>query len=330
MALLLSRSDVASVLRMPEAIEAVERALIQLARGQASMPPRALVRIDHARATHLSMPALVGGEQGGLAVKLVTTFPDNPARHRLPTVLGLVVLHDVDTGAALAVMDASLLTAIRTGAASGVATRWLANPGASRVGVIGAGVQAERQLEAVGVVRPVRSARVYDPDADRAARFAARMEAELAVATRPVSSARAAVEGSDIVIVATTSGSPVLEGRWLEPGQHVNAIGAHTPATREVDTEAILRSRVFADQREACLNEAGEILVPIGEGVVGPEHVLGSIGEVATGAVAGRTDRNDITLFKSVGLAVEDVAASRLVYDRAREAGLGRELDFGA
>ena len=330
MALLLTRSDVAAVLRMSEAIDAVEEALVRLARGRAFMPQRAVLRIAERSATHLSMPALVEGDGGGMAVKLVTTYPANPATRGLPTIMGVLVLHDPETGGVLAVMDASLLTAIRTGAASGVATRHLARPDARRVGLIGAGVQAERQLEACAVVRSVADARVFDPEPGRAERFAGRMGALLGIEVRPAASARDAVDEADVVVVATTSTTPVLEGSWLVPGQHVCAIGSHTPETREVDTEAVVRSRVFADDREACLAEAGDLLIPIREGAIGRDHLRGGIGEVVTGAIPGRRRHDDITLFKSVGLAVEDVAAARLVYDRARAAGLGQELDFNA
>lgn len=327
MTLLLTRHDVESLVTIREAIDAVEAAFRAYAAGLVVMPPRAVVRLDAHRATHLSMPAAMLGTPAVLAVKLVTTFPANPAKG-LPAVLGLAVLHDADTGEVLAVMEAGRLTALRTGAASGVATKYLARPEAAAVALIGAGVQAAMQLDAVCAVRPIVSCRVFDADAQRAASFAERAVSRLGLTASVAESARDVVPGADIVIVATSSSKPVLKGRWLESGQHVIAIGTHTPDSREVDSEVVARSRVVPDLREACLAEAGDLLIPIREGVITPDDVGPSLGEVVAGTELGRQRTDQITFFKSVGLALEDAAVAELAYRQALARGVGARFDF--
>lgn len=329
MALLLNRGDVATLVTMSEAIDEIEAAFGELAAGRVAMPQRTVIRLDDRRATHLSMPAALLGGSGALTVKIVTTFPGNAARG-IPAVQGLVLVHDAGTGSVQAVLDAGWLTALRTGATSGVATRHLARAGARRVGLLGAGVQAQQQLAAVCAVRSIESCAIYDLQpaaAERCGRIAAD---RLGLRAEVVTSARAAVEGADVVVVATSSPVPVLEGRWLEAGQHVNVIGAHTPETREVDTTAIVRSRVVPDARDACLAEAGDLLIPIREGAITPDHVGPGLDQVVAGGAPGRERDDQITLFKSVGLAVEDLAVAGLAYRKAAAAGLGASFEFGA
>ncbi|MFB3854588.1 MAG: ornithine cyclodeaminase family protein [Vicinamibacterales bacterium] len=328
MALLLNRNDVRNLLDMPDAIAAVEKAFRELAAGQVDMPQRAAVHVPAHRGLHLSMPAWVGGGVSGLGVKIVTVYPDNPSKHHLPTVLAIVLLNDPETGNPVALMDAGYMTAVRTGAVSGVATKYMARADAQTVGVFGAGVQAETQLEAMCAVRKIRSATVYDVDAGRAKDYASRMSARCSIDVVAAQNARDAVEGQDIVVTASTAREPVFDGRWLAAGQHINAVGAHTPSTRELDTATVVRSRVVADLPEACLVEAGELIIPISEGAIGKDHIRGGLGDVVSGAIPGRQADADITLFKSVGLALQDVAVARLVYDRARGNGAGKEFSF--
>jgi alanine dehydrogenase len=329
MPLLLTRKDVESVLTMPDAIAAVEEGFRQLALGRVVMPQRTAIRIPAHHGLHLGMPAFLAGDDSGagaaLALKAVTVYPDNPAQHNLPTTIGTLVLNDPRTGALLAIMDAGLLTAIRTGAASGVATRHLARKGASTVGVFGAGGQARTQLEAVCAVRSIKQAVVYDPVPPARDRFAAEMSAKLSIPVQAVDSPRACVE-NDIVVAASASRTPIFEGAWLLPGTHINGIGSHSPDARELDTETIRRCRVIADHAPACLVEAGDLLIPIQEGAITESHIQASLGEVITGAKPGRTSAEEITLFKSVGLAVQDAAAAARVYELARKAGIGTEV----
>jgi alanine dehydrogenase len=328
MTLLLNRQDVAGLLTMNDAIRAVEEAFRQLALGQVIMPQRTAIRIAGHNGLHLGMQAYIGGELDALALKVVTVYTENPGRHGLPTTIGVLLLNDARTGAPLAVMDAGYLTAVRTGAVSGVATKYLARPDASRVGIFGAGVQAKAQLRAMCAVRPIRAAQVYDVDVTRARSYAEEMSGELKISVTPVESPRAAVEGMDVVVLASSASQPVLDGDWLVAGQHINGIGSHAPHARELDTKAIVKSKVIADYPEACLVEAGDLIIPIKEGAIGKDHIHAGLGDVIVGLKPGRQTREEITLFKSVGLALQDVSTAHLVYQKALEAKVGTEFRF--
>jgi ornithine cyclodeaminase/alanine dehydrogenase len=319
---------VAGLLTIEDAIGAVEEAFRQLALGHVTMPQRTAIRMPERHGLQLGMPAYIGGSVNALALKVVTVYPENPVKHGMPTTIGILLLNDPTTGEPLAVMDAGFMTAVRTGAVSGVATKYLARKGARTVGVFGAGVMAQWQLAAVCAVRAIESAVVYDKDEARAESFAAEMSGRLARPVSRVARPRQAVDGQDIVIVATSATEPVLDGAWLAPGQHVNAIGSHAPGARELDTAAVVRSRVFPDYVEACLAEAGDILIPLNEGAIGRDHLRASLGEVIAGLKAGRERDDEITLFKSVGLAIQDVATARLVYERARDRKIGVDFAF--
>lgn len=328
MTLLLSRNEVARLLTMKDAITAVEDAFCQLAQGHVTMPQRTAIRVEDHRGTHLGMPAYIGGRVDALALKVVTVYPQNPTQHHLPTTIGLLVLSDPRTGAPLAVMDASYLTAMRTGAASGVATKYLARPDARRVGIFGAGVQAQTQLSAMACVRALEGAWVYDSNAAKAKSFADEMTKVLNLPVVAVDRPRAAVDGMDIIVAASSAVEPVFDGAWLVAGQHINAVGAHAPHTRELDTETIVRSKVFVDAVECALVEAGDILIPMKEGVIGAAHIRAGIGEVIVRQKPGREYDEEITLFKSVGLALQDASTAAMVYRMAREQKAGVEYSF--
>ena len=328
MTLLLNKKDVASLLTMADAIRTVEEAFRQLALGHVTMPQRTAIRVAEHNGVHLGMPAWIGGDIGALALKVVTVYPQNPAQYSLPTIMGVLLLSDPKTGAPLAVMDASYLTAIRTGAASGVATRHLARENARTVGVFGAGVQAETQLEAVASVRKLTRVQVYDPDTARARAYAERMAVRLSLDVTPAETARAAVEGMDIIITASSAHEPVFDGAWLVPGQHINGVGSHTPDARELDTKTIVRSTVIADLPSACLAEAGDVMLPIQEGAIDHTHLRAGLGEVIAGLKPGRVRDDEITLFKSVGLALQDASTASVVYKRALDARVGVEFAF--
>ncbi|MBI2835859.1 MAG: ornithine cyclodeaminase family protein, partial [Acidobacteria bacterium] len=262
MTLLLNQNDVASLLTMPEAIDVVEEAFRQLALGNVTMPQRTVIRIAQHHGLHFGMPGYIGGDGDALGVKVVTVYPDNPTKYGLPTTIGTLLLGDPKTGAPLAVMEAGHLTAIRTGAAGGVAARHLARPDARTVGIFGAGVQARTQLSGVCAVRKIERAHVYDADSERARSYADEMQQRLGIAVKVVGEPRDAVEGMDVVVLASSSPTPVLDGAWLLPGQHINAVGSHSPGARELDTTAVARSKVIADLASACLVEAGDIMIP--------------------------------------------------------------------
>ena len=328
MTLLLSRNDVARLLTMKDAIAAVEEAFCQLARGNVTMPQRTAIRVAAHGGTHLGMPAYIGGDMDALALKVVTVYPQNPAQHHLPTTIGLLVLSDPRTGAPLAVMDASYLTAMRTGAVSGVATKHLARPDAKRVGIFGAGVQAETQLSAIACVRTLDGAWVYDTDTAKAKSYADQMTKTLTLPVVAVNTPREAVAGMDIIVAASSASEPIFDGTWLEAGQHINGVGSHAPHTRELDTKTIVRSKVFVDSVDACLVEAGDLLIPIKEGAIDKSHIRAGLGEVAAGMKPGRESDKEITLFKSVGLALQDASTAQMVYEMALKQKAGVEYSF--
>ena len=324
--LILTRRDVEHLLTMPDAIAAVEEGFRRLAVGAVEMPQRLATPIAPYNGIHLSMPAFVAGDPGALTVKVVTVYNDNRSRYNLPTIHAVLLLHDVRTGKPLALMDAEHLTAMRTGAVSGVATRYMARPDARVVTIFGAGVQAGPQLLAMAAVRPIQQVYVIAREDPRA--FAAHMADRLRIPVTAPPDIRSAVEAADILCTATNSPTPLFPGEWLKPGVHINAIGAYTRTTRELDTEAVRRSRVVVDRRQAAQVEAGDILIPMQEGAIGPAHIVAELAEVVTGAVAGRTSPEEITLFKSVGLALQDAMTAALVYRRAKEQGVGQEVEL--
>jgi ornithine cyclodeaminase/alanine dehydrogenase len=329
MPLLLTRKDVEAVLTMQDAIAAVEEGFRQLALDRVIMPQRTAIRIADLHGLHLGMPAYVGGAEGegSLALKVVTVYPDNPAKYNLPTTIGTLLLNDPRTGALVAIMDAGFLTAMRTGAASGVATKYLARDDAHTVGVFGAGVQARTQLMAVCEVRPIERAVVCDPRKEARDEYAADMSHRLSISVDPTDDARACAE-NDIIVTASSSRTPVFEGAWLAPGTHINGVGSHSPGARELDTETVRRATVVPDHAPACLAEAGDLIIPIQEGIVTEDHVHASLGEVVAGLKPGRRSAEEITLFKSVGLAVQDAASAARVYELAQAAGVGVEIEM--
>nr|HID12435.1 ornithine cyclodeaminase family protein [Anaerolineae bacterium] len=329
MPLLLTRKDVETVLTMKDAIAAVEEGFRQLALGNVVMPQRTAIRIPAYHGLHLGMPAYIGetGDGGALALKVVTVYPDNPSQYGLPTTIGTLLLNDPRTGALVAIMDAGFLTAMRTGAASGVATKYLAREDARSVGVFGAGVQARTQLMAVCEVRPIERAVVCDPVQEARELYAAEMSERLSIPVEPTDDPRACVE-NDVIVAASTSKTPVFDGTWLAPGTHLNGIGSHSPDAREFDTETIRRAKVVADHVPACLAEAGDLLIPIQEGAITDEHIHAGLGEVVAGLRPGRESPEEITLFKSVGLAVQDAATAARVCELAQAAGVGVEVEI--
>jgi ornithine cyclodeaminase len=331
-ALFLGHRDVADLLPMGECIEAVAGALLALAEERALQPLRQVLWLPDRSGLLVTMPggiapAAGGGEEGVLGVKTISVFPDNPA-HGEESHQGLVVLFDAVRGKPFALVDAASVTAIRTAAASAVATRALAREDADELAILGTGVQARTHLDAMCCVRRLRRVRVWSRDRDKARRFAEEEGTRWGLKIEAVGSAREAVKGAGLICTVTSARHPVLEGDWLAEGAHVNAVGACTPAARELDSEAVARSCLYVDRRESALNEAGDILIPLSEGAIDEGHIQGEIGEVLAGRVPGRGSAEEVTLFKSLGLAVEDLAAGLLVYRKALTAGRGVRLDL--
>ncbi len=295
---------------MAGAIGAVREALADLSAGRALVPARTSLEVPGRRTTALVMPAFLP-RTGRLGVKLISLCEDNPAKG-LPLAQAVTILMDADDGTPLAVLDATYLTAIRTGAAAGVATDVLARRNARVAAIFGAGVQGRTQLEAIAAVRPLRKAFVFDVDPRAAAVYAAEMGRKLSLEIEPASSS-ATLREADIVSTATTSAAPVFADRDLKPGVHINAIGSYKPHVREVPGETVRRAAVFVDERRSALEEAGDLIIPIREGLIDESHVRAEIGEVLAGLKPGRASDDETTLFKSVGNAVLDLAVASLV-----------------
>jgi ornithine cyclodeaminase len=273
------------------------------------------------------MPAALGAPPA-IGLKAITVFPGNHGTE-LDSHQGAVLLFEGGRGRLLAVMDATAITAIRTAAVSGLATSRLAREDAGDLAILGTGVQARTHLEAMRLARPLRRVRAFGRDPGRVRAFVADAAKRCGLEVEPAATAREAVEGADIVCTVTSSSEPVLRGGWLAPGAHVNAVGACLPAARELDTAAVARSSVFVDRRESALNEAGDILIPMKEGAVTGDHIQAEIGDVVVGRHPGRRSREEITLFKSLGLAVEDVASAQVVYRNAERREVGTWVELG-
>jgi ornithine cyclodeaminase/alanine dehydrogenase len=323
--LILTREDVRAVVSMQDAIGVLEQTFRELGAGEAIMPTRIAMEAQEANGFMLAMPAYLK-RTGALGVKVVSSYPDNPRTVGMPTIQAVILYYDGATGERLALMEGTYLTALRTGATSGLATKYLANADSHVAGVIGSGAQAETQLEAVCSVRKITGARVYSLTPAHAASFAERMSSRVGIEVRPVSEAKEAVEGCSIVITATSSKIPVLSGHWLTPGTHINAVGSHTAGARELDADTIRKSKVVVDSWAAASQEAGDLLIPIAEGLIAKTHVYGELADLAMGRKPGRSSPREITVFKSVGLAIEDVAVAKLVYERGKASGIGLEV----
>jgi alanine dehydrogenase len=320
--LLLSESDVHQVLSMPDLIAAMETALVQFSAGRVQQPLRTVLEVGERHAFFGVMPAFVP-DADALGTKLVTVFGSNTALG-LPTHLATILLLDPKTGQLLAVMDGRYITESRTAAVSAVSVKHLALPDAETLALIGSGVQARSHLEAIGHVRQLREVRVWSPQPDSRERFANEMQAHSAAPIVPAPTAAAAVRGANIVALVSSSREPVVRSEWIGDGTHICAVGACRPDQREMDTAVVKRARVFVDSRTGAFAEAGDVVIPINEGAFGREHIAGELGELAAGTIAGRQNRNQVTIFKSLGMAVEDVAAAQLAMTRATEKGLGR------
>jgi ornithine cyclodeaminase len=323
---LLTGAEVVRLLPMESCIAAMEEVLEALARGAAMLPLRMVLHLPGGRGMFAVMPAQTD-QPAAFGLKAITIFPEN-AGTGFDSHQGAVLLFEPAHGALVAILDAAAVTAIRTAAVSAVATRLLARPDAGDLAILGTGVQARSHLDAMRAVRPVHRVRVWSRQGVHRNAFVEWARRERGVVVEPCDTAREAVAGADLICTVTASHQPVLAGAWIAPGAHLNAVGASRPTARELDTEAVRRARVFVDRRESALHEAGDILIPRGEGAITDAHVLGELGDLLLGRVVGRVSPDDITLFKSLGLAVEDVAAAHRAWCEAvrLDAGLVVEL----
>ena len=320
---ILSSDDVRNALPMKEAISGMKRAFSCLSSGQVEMPIRSRVPITEQDGVLLTMPAALP-EDGELAVKLVTVFGKNPGRG-FPLIHAVVIALDINNGRIKALMDGEVLTAVRTGAAVGAATDLLALKDASSVGIIGSSKLAQSLMEAVCTVRSIEQVRVFSPNPEHAQKCAEEMSGNGPVPNnvRAVPSSKNAIKDADIVCTATTSNTPVIAFENLKQGVHINAVGAFKPEMQEIDVETIVNALVVADSRESVLAEAGDIVIPINQGLITHEHVHAEIGELNNKTKNGRTSAEEITLFKSCGVAVQDAVSAGIILKNAESKNLG-------
>ena len=308
---------------MPEAVEAMKEAFAELSTGRATAPQRLVLPVEPAGGSTLLKPALT---RSGLGAKLVSVFPGNRSRG-LPTVSGLMVLLDRDTGVPTALCDGTFLTAWRTGAASGAATDLLARQNVRTAALFGCGAQARTQALAIDAVRRLETIRVFARTASAVEDFCAEMQPRLRARLVALTSPRQAIDGAEVICTATSSSSPVFDGRTLGPGVHINGVGSFTAEMQEVDAETVGRSRVFVDSRSAALAEAGDLVTAARAGRTTPTEWT-ELGEVAAGTRPGRRSSQEITFFKSVGVAVQDVVALVRALEGARRLGLGTVVEL--
>ncbi|MCX6234853.1 MAG: ornithine cyclodeaminase family protein [Bacteroidetes bacterium] len=325
MTLILNRNDVMSVLTMKDCMDAVEQAFAELTNGTAVLPLR--TNISPPDGVSLYMPAYLK-QMKALACKVVTVYKNNPARFNLPVVIGKVLLQDPESGDVLCIMDGGYLTAVRTGAASGVATKYLARKDDEQIaGIFGTGVQARQQLLAIAEARKLSKAFIFDIADSAMDKFISDIQNKV---NFPIMKAKNADDmvTADIICTATSSAVPIFNGKKIRPGTHINGIGSHSPNARELDSDIIRRSKFIGDSREACFSEAGDIIIPVKEGIIDESHFYAELGEIITGKKIGRITSGEITLFKSNGLAIQDTATAKLVYDKAKAAGIGINISI--
>ena len=321
---LLTEDHVKSLLTMPELITAMEAAIARFSAREVLQPVRTVLSVGPTKAFFGVMPAYIE-QPPRLGTKLVTVFNENHAKG-LPSHLATIVLLDPETGALLALMDGRYITESRTAAVSAVSARHLARADASTLAIIGSGVQARSHLEALAEVRNLREVRIWSPNAHSRERFISDMSGNVSARLQNSRSAQQAVEGADLIVLVTSSPTPVIEDAWVAPGAHVVSVGACRPDQREMAPDLVARARLFVDSRAAALVESGDVVMGLGEERFGEGHIAGEVGEVVLGRVAGRQSEDQVTVFKSLGMAVEDVVSADLVYRKALENGAGTEL----
>jgi ornithine cyclodeaminase len=325
--LFVNEAGVHEILTMDACIPLMREALVTLGRGDAVQPLRSMVRLPDGSGVLGLMPGYLGAPRS-FGLKVVSVMPGNHGT-AFDSHQGVVMLFGVTHGEPLAIIDATSITAIRTAAVSGAATDALARKDAGDLALIGSGVQARTHLDAMRAVRPLRRVRVWSRTASNAAQFASTEGARIGIVIEAAASAEDTVRGADLVCTTTSAKTPVLNGAWLSPGAHINAVGACFAANRELDTEAVRRARFFTDRRESCMAESGDFRIPRDDGAITDAHLLGELGEVFAGTLPGRMSPDDVTVFKSLGIAIEDLASAHYIHARALESGAGTWLEWG-
>jgi alanine dehydrogenase len=324
--LLLSETQVQSLIEIDELIAALERSHTQYSTGRAVMPVRLVVPLPEIQGRITSMPGYLSDDQA-LGMKVVTYFQNNP-KQGLPAILATIMLFSADTGKMIAVMDGSYITAIRTACASAMATKVLANSQTPVLAILGAGVQARAHIRALARVRKLENIKLYSPSGASAAAIKSELASEVDAAIEVTNSAEAAVRGADLIVTVTTAKEPILKQGWLKPGAHINAVGSHRPDLREIDGTTLACAKIVVESREAIMAECGDILLAIKEGAISQDSIHGEIGEVLACTKVGRKSADEITLYKSVGIAIQDVATANLVYSKALARGVGTNVEI--
>ena len=325
--LILDSGQVKQLLPVVVCIDLMAEALAALARDEVYQPLRTIIRPPNARGLLGLMPAYMSGERGAFGMKAICVFPENPSQGK-DAHQGAVMLFSRETGELLALMNASEITAIRTGAVSALATRLLAREDAHDLAIIGAGVQARSHLAALSSVRTIKRARVCARNFDHAQQLAKEEQPQYQFPIEAVRNNEEAVRGANLIVTATSSHEPVINKDWISNGAHINAIGTHSPSSREIDSATMGAARIFVDRRESALNESGDYLLAAKEGLVTPESIVGEIGELLIGTKSGRSSETEITLFKSLGLAIEDVMCANYIYSKALAENAGSWVEF--
>ena len=324
--LVLSEQQVQSLIDIDELIAVLKQAHIQYSTGKAVMPVRLVVPLPQVHGRSTSMPGFLIDDKA-LGMKIVTYFQENPKKD-LPAILATIFLFSAEAGKIIATMDGSYITAIRTACASAVATEALANPRTAVLGILGAGVQARAHIQALSHVRKIECIRLYSPSGTSAAAIKKEMAPQLNCAIEVAQNAESAVRDADLLVTVTTAKEPILKFEWLKPGAHINAVGSHRPDLREIDGPTLARATIVVDSREAIMAECGDILLALKEKNIGENAIHAEIGEVLAGTKAARRTGDEITLYKSVGIAIQDVAAANLVYRKALEKGVGTSVEI--
>ena len=325
--LIVNGSEVRTLLPMDECIDVMSDALAALARGEAIVPLREIMWLPEKVGALGMMPSYIGS-MNAVGLKVITVFPGNHGT-KYDSHQGAVLLFEAKHGQLLAIMDATTITAIRTAAVSGAATRLLARTDADDLAILGSGVQARTHLAAMLHSRPIQKVRVWSRDAEHSQRFAERESKRHGIPVSAVATVQEAVKEADIICTTTSAREPVLKGEWITPGTHINAVGSSVAFARELDSAAVKNARLFVDRRESTLNEAGDFLLARKEGIVDDSHIAGEIGDLIIGQIDGRRSSDEITLFKSLGLGIEDLAAANHIYRKAMESNVGSAVELG-
>lgn len=324
--LIVNQEEVRRIFPMEECIEVMEQAFLSLAAGKVTQPLRSIMPVEGGSV--LAMMPSCNEDIQAFGAKVISVFPGNHGTE-FDAHQGIVLLYEAVHGSLKAIIDATAITGIRTAAVSAIATRKLANPGTKNLAILGAGTQGRAHLEAMRLLFDFESVHVWDLFPESAHRFAESESGRTGLDVRFAATVEEAVTGHDLICTTTPAKQPILQGSWIKDGAHINAIGACTPVTRELDTEAVRKSSLFVDRLESTLREAGDFIIPKSEGAIGDSHIKGELGDLLARKIHGRQSKDEITLFKAVGLAMQDLASAKYIFEKAKKAGKGVEVEIG-